>query len=359
MNRLIHRQRGLTLIEIMVALTISAILLAGVLQILIGSQQTYRSLEANARVQESGRFATAFLAEDLRMAGYMGCFSQDIGEAENILNDPDAFDWDLSRPIAGYRIDANGTWSPPRPAELATLPALPDTDVIVMRGMANDGTYISKDQPNNAGIFVTPEGNNIQIGEIIMLTDCSKASIAQITHIQQTAGGTRVRLVHSGDSSSEINPGNSTPIMSNSYSMDAEIARLQSVVYFVGENEQEKPALYRRNFIGGPISSAAAEAAARQELVEDIESMRVRFGLDTSNDGHADEYRTPDDVPVADIERIVSARVSLLVRSDDRITTSPQGYFFDGTRFDSEDVDDLRVRRAFTVTAKLRNRGAR
>jgi type IV pilus assembly protein PilW len=65
-----QRQRGLSLLEILVALVISLFLLAGVIQLFIGSKQTYRFHDALSRVQENGRFAVEAMARDIRMAGY-------------------------------------------------------------------------------------------------------------------------------------------------------------------------------------------------------------------------------------------------------------------------------------------------
>ena len=75
-NSSINRhQTGMTLIEIMIALLIGAFLLGGVLQIFIGSKQTYRMQEALSRLQENGRFAIDFIGQDIRMTSYWGCHS--------------------------------------------------------------------------------------------------------------------------------------------------------------------------------------------------------------------------------------------------------------------------------------------
>lgn len=63
-------QRGLTLVEILVAMVISAFLIAGVIQIFISSKQTYRSYDALSRIQENGRFALETMSRDIRAAGY-------------------------------------------------------------------------------------------------------------------------------------------------------------------------------------------------------------------------------------------------------------------------------------------------
>lgn len=67
---LIQSQRGLTLIEIMVALVLSLFLIAGVIQLFLGSKQTYRFHDALSRLQENGRFALDSMTRDIRMAGF-------------------------------------------------------------------------------------------------------------------------------------------------------------------------------------------------------------------------------------------------------------------------------------------------
>lgn len=65
-----NRQQGLTLIEIMVALVISLFLLAGLLQLFIGTRQSARIQENLSRVQENGRYAIDYLGRVIRLAGY-------------------------------------------------------------------------------------------------------------------------------------------------------------------------------------------------------------------------------------------------------------------------------------------------
>jgi type IV pilus assembly protein PilW len=64
------RQRGLSLVEVLVALVISLFLLVGVIQLFIGGKQVYRYHDALSRLQENGRFTLEAMARDIRMAGY-------------------------------------------------------------------------------------------------------------------------------------------------------------------------------------------------------------------------------------------------------------------------------------------------
>src|SRR5207342_637503 len=68
-----HSNAGLSLIEVVVALAISAILLFGLSQIFIGSKNVYRLQEGMSRVQDNARFVLQYLENNVRMAGYMGC----------------------------------------------------------------------------------------------------------------------------------------------------------------------------------------------------------------------------------------------------------------------------------------------
>ncbi|WP_447753210.1 PilW family protein [Pseudomonas nicosulfuronedens] len=69
------RQSGLSLIELMVAITISSILLLGVLQLFSDTSQTDKTNSALAQVQESGRIALEVIGADARRTGYQGCSS--------------------------------------------------------------------------------------------------------------------------------------------------------------------------------------------------------------------------------------------------------------------------------------------
>lgn len=73
-------QHGLSLIELLVAMGLGLILVVGIGTVYLGSRQTYRMQEANARVQETGRFALEVIGRSLRQAGA----GANISGAQNI-----------------------------------------------------------------------------------------------------------------------------------------------------------------------------------------------------------------------------------------------------------------------------------
>jgi type IV pilus assembly protein PilW len=63
------RQAGLTLVEMMIAITLGLVVLLAIGSIYSGSRQTYRVQEDNARIQESGRYALEVIGRSIRQAG--------------------------------------------------------------------------------------------------------------------------------------------------------------------------------------------------------------------------------------------------------------------------------------------------
>jgi len=70
MGRHGHRQKGLTLTELAVAMTVAGILLAAGYGIFLTQQKTYALQDQVVDIQQNARVAINFMARDLRMAGH-------------------------------------------------------------------------------------------------------------------------------------------------------------------------------------------------------------------------------------------------------------------------------------------------
>jgi len=66
----VKRQRGISLVEIMIALVLSLFLSAGVIEVYLASKQSYKAQEGYSRLQENGRYAMENLTRFIRLAGY-------------------------------------------------------------------------------------------------------------------------------------------------------------------------------------------------------------------------------------------------------------------------------------------------
>ncbi|MCF6202164.1 MAG: PilW family protein [Methylococcaceae bacterium] len=64
------QQEGMTLVEVMIAMTIGLFLIAGVIQMFVSTKLSYSVQNAVTRISENSRFSLEFLAGNMRLAGY-------------------------------------------------------------------------------------------------------------------------------------------------------------------------------------------------------------------------------------------------------------------------------------------------
>ncbi|MBS3963380.1 MAG: PilW family protein [Methylomonas sp.] len=346
-------QRGISLIELMIALLIGAFFLGGVLQIFANTKQTYRMQEALSRLQENGRHAMEFISRDVRMAGYFGCLSGSFNPAniENALNDQANFAWNLSNPVIGHDNVAN---------TFALVNAVvPGTDVIATYRMSDNPIPLISPFNNSAQMFVHADFNadcpatqatTCHEGEILMVTDCRQGTIFQTTNTTNVGGGSGVNVVHSANNT--FTPGNDTPpVFDRNYGPGSEIARISTFVYYIRLNPAGEPSLYRSRLA---TSSNRTNALSAEELVEGIENLQIIYGVDTGTDGAPDYFVPASGVTAANWANVVAVRVSLLVRTPaNNIAPSPVAYTYNGA---TPTPADRRLRRVFTSTIALRNR---
>lgn len=70
---LLQVQKGFSLVELMVAILIGLIILAGVVQVVVTSKTTFIAQEEMSFIQENARYAMNQIANDIRESGYLGC----------------------------------------------------------------------------------------------------------------------------------------------------------------------------------------------------------------------------------------------------------------------------------------------
>jgi type IV pilus assembly protein PilW len=96
----LRSQRGLSLIELMIAMALGLILTLGVVQIFLGSSKTYRLSDELGKIQENSRFSQSYLQREIRMAGHFGCLVSPLRLTNHLDEDGDNYE-DLSYGILG------------------------------------------------------------------------------------------------------------------------------------------------------------------------------------------------------------------------------------------------------------------
>lgn len=367
------RVRGLSLIELMVALAISAILTLGLVQIFSAQRATFNANQGLARVQENSRFAMDFLRHDMRMGSHMGCLG-DLGYQNQFFNHlaagrpnsaPYAYRFDL--PVQVYdaastspgdtftleeerEVGAAGDWSPALPVELGiTGTALEGSDVLVVRFLSADYTWLFGDAINASTntLTVHPLGGGLLAnGGIYALTNCSQLSLFQVTG--HSASGTITAATGGGDNQHQWGKtalnARGQPSSATTGAEDygrSMLFRYQLAAYYVAEGADGRPALFRREL----DPAAPNRIGAAQEVVPGVESLQIVLGVNntvprlddqpavymTANAVQTGAWRPdPNDPtgatmagPDAHWRDVVSLRVGLLMASTDPASGDP------------------------------------
>lgn len=70
-----RQSKGFGLIEMMIALVLGLVVVAGVIQVFIAARGTYLSQNAAAIMQEDARYALSKMMQEIRMVGMFGCLA--------------------------------------------------------------------------------------------------------------------------------------------------------------------------------------------------------------------------------------------------------------------------------------------
>lgn len=230
------RQAGLTLVEMMISMTIGLLILLAIGSVYVGSRQTYRLQEDNARLQETGRYAMEVIGRSIRQAGF---------------------------------------WNVPLSA-ISTATGFGGTAIVGTNGAAS-----------------APDTLTVQYDGLASDRDC----------------------------------------LGNLLAADAVVTD----AYTLG---------------GGELRCNG------QALAADIEDLQVLYGVDTNGDQSVDQYQAAP----ANWGQVYTARVCVLARSPNNVTSTPQNYLncngaLGGTAsFTAAAANDRRLRRVFVTTYNLRNR---
>lgn len=342
------KQQGLSLIEVMIALTLGLILTAGLVQIFASNQKSFSVTSASARVLESGRMSSELLGRAIRNADYWGC----AGGLANAVNnlDPNGSGYDSA--TLGFGEGLEGTDNHSGTPATGEPPALAGTDSFIVRGVGGaDDIKIDKVMVQPSAVLHVNDSSTIDPGDVVFITDCRGGDIFQATNVNNNGN-----VVHNtgNNSPGNFNPGNCTNSNANAhclsqvYDEGAAIYVPYFEQYYVAQGASGEPALFLRT---GLMSGANVGQVSDIELIEGIEDMQILYGEDTDGDRTAEQWGKASAVTMADV---VAMRVSLLSRSmEANVAPDQPDMAFGETTYGA---GDARLRRVYEFTATLRNR---
>lgn len=379
------RSRGVSLIELMIALLIGTLLVLGLVEVFAASRTAYQLSQGIGRVQENGRFAMDYLQRDLRMAGHLGCVNDQarflpenqsgtrlaiaptfMTAADRLTKNyagtgPDFVPGFLRFDVGIEAFEAVGTGNgttlalPAAPAVEtdvnAWLPAIPNvaqgganlntdtnnrvggSDILVLRYFAPTGAQMTNFAPGDPTAIITVDpaqwGNlteGVDNPGLFGIADCMSAAVFEATSVNKAAG--TLTVTTSGLNKSAMAG------FESFVKGQATVYRAETVVYYVGLNAANVPTLYRLRYQITP--GAAAATPVKEELVEGIESMQLQFGQDSRIDpttrptGNVGPSNTADALVLGtgDItnawRRVGLVQVGLVARSVDASAAMPR-----------------------------------
>jgi type IV pilus assembly protein PilW len=372
MNRIhtrgFRRIAGFTAVELMVAMTLSLVLLAGALSILYSSKLTSAQNEHFARIQEAGRAALALMTEDTRAAGFMGCAKPRIDTHTNPpsttfmngLNTAAAggMMWSYSVPAQGFDATTASVWTPALDAAIPLTSPTPlgGNDVLVLR-TALAGSFVLRTTAQVSGTTDIP----VEKGPLEVLTtptelvisDCQGSALIMAT--AWTASSSTAATIGHGVAASGVT--NNSASLPRTFAPYALIQPVQTVIYYVA-TQCPAVSLPTCPAVTPPGLWQLVSGNVPQELVEGVEGLQVKYGIDTDNDLQADQYVTADAVGA---NRVVSINLAILVRSIDEYgsVTDTKTYTLLSSAATGGGTygpfNDRRQRSVFTTTIALRN----
>lgn len=327
---------GFSILELMVAMAISLILLAGVVAMFANSRRSYETIERFSRVQETGRFALDTLTRDIRTSGFSGC-ARAANYVSTTLANTNLVAWNfLEGAVRGFEAgDANMSASGVTPAS--------DSDVLVLRRPRPDAQPLRL-TANMAGatgnITVQNLTTGVRTGDVALAYSCEAQSYFHVTSyasgvIQHTVPG----------SAPASGPYNSVGTLSYTFRTGAEVVPVEAVVYYIAASSGTTGvnSLWRR------IGDNAAE-----ELVEGVDRMELEFGVDTNADLVVDSYQAAS--AITNWTNVLAVNVALLVRSNDAYVGQESRTYQLLSSTYTAPSDDRYIRQVFEATANIRNR---
>jgi type IV pilus assembly protein PilW len=377
-------QTGLSMIELMIAITLGLMIAAGLALLFANASNSQHEMRRTAQQIENGRYAMDVLIQDLQLAGFLGEYRAHV--SATALPDPCVFDiGDLTAaihsPIQGYAAGSL-TARPVLPASCATwLPAAnlsPGSDVLIVRRA--DTQIVPIGTLTTAGTkFLQSSSHAFEVQEGGGTTSCTSKADGSVTAVTR-----RCQFPTSTDICSATTC--TTGVPTAGY-----LRPLRVYVYFVApcnrpsagtactassDNGRPIPTLKRLELV-----AEAGETDFRiVPIAEGVEFMKVAYGIDDApgappntetgkiGDGNPDRYVLAP--TLAEADNAVTVRVDLLVRNPEptpgqvetktyNLSIDPVSPLAAGVTITPADVDPSYRRHAYNAEVRLVNLSSR
>lgn len=296
------RVRGFTLVELMVAMLLGLVVIAGVGSVFLSNQRVYRTNRALSDVQDSSRVAFELLARDIRNAGLTACSNS--GRVSNVLNagpNNGGTAWwaNWNNAVHGYAGNdsdvAAGTGEGDRVAS---------TPSVQLIGGDESSFSVATHDPTTALFTLNESSADLNANGVYIVCDFDHAAIFKASAFNNGAK----TLAH-GTAGDNCSAGLGFPTVcsgtANSYTFGANalVTQLNAADWYVGKNPVNGTSLYRL--------ARSGNAFIRAEMVRGVTSMAITY----HQSGLATQFVTADNV--SNWALVSAVRITLRVQGSE------------------------------------------
>ena len=364
-------QRGLSLIELMISITIGLLILVSLSTLFINQSKSRVELDKSNRMIDNGRYALELLSNNLRFAGYYDNFvptpintpatPYDISMGTTAtLFDPcnTAAITDSTRNLDILRLPVQGYNAATATSTIASLPCgltytagsnlslKAGSDIFTVRrastvitaSAVSGTTYLQVSMcqtdtavpPNNYQIIAAPNP----------ITAAFNNTVNSMHKKLCTAAGT--------------NPGDGL----------ADLRAFMVLTYFISPSNNPTVVVPGSGCTVGdciPTLKQIDQYGTVTPLVEGIEYMQVDYGIDDTGDGGTDRYVDCSACSLTDWSNVVAVRINLIARNTEKTTgwSDSKTYSLGGSAGTVGPFNDPYKRHAYTQLIRLVNPSGR
>lgn len=342
-----NKQRGLSLVELMISIALGLMLMVGVIQMFLSTKSSFTVQQGLSRIQETGRMAMEFIGHDLRMAAAVGCVRmQSPGKDTANVIDPiptnkGGLHKDFLVGIMGYDTSEQLEASIPLESALGSMIPVDNSSILVIRGATERGFPVALNNTENS-ITVFRGGSTVSNdcidglceGGVAVVSDCDSGRVFTAASLEEKSGG-QLTITHNEAwdiAGIDINVYDARP--------EVFVYPMHTIVYFVAPGVSGEPSLWQR-----------IDRQTSLELIQGVERIRFTYRVDDATD-----YVAASTVGALEWREVNAVRVDLVVRgSEQNALESVQTYTFPGDAAATTPTD-RRLRQLFSNTFLLRSR---
>lgn len=362
------QMQGFSIVELMVAILIGLIVLAGVVQVVLTSRTTFLSQEEISYIQENSRYAMDVMSKDIQSAGYWGCagFSPKVAaaakpftadsNADVLLGKHPLTEYFIStQPITGFVTGfPTGTGYSVRTINAQSGVDTPES--FVVRG-AEGEVHSLQSHVERTLTLVDEHDFSANDYAVVIAEDCRRIGIIKASAV------TNNTLSYAATSvcGSRVKPGKTERFYCD---VDCNCSQQSSLleVYLPGSTVMDYVAhgYYIGNSSVLPGQPAlkriylSSTGSKQEEIALGVEDLQVRYGVDSNDDGKVDGYVAASSIDNANWDAwhsVKSVEVSLLFRSQSPSAAQAEVHTYLGNTY-----NDRYLRQLVTSVIRLRNR---